>query len=145
MPVKPIPDGYHTVTPYLTVKNVAAEIEYLEKAFGAQETHRMTMPDGTVMHAEVQIGDSRVMLGEARGDWQPMPAMLYLYVEDTDATYQRAMAVGGKSLREPTNEFYGDRSAGVQDAAGIMWWIATHVEDVPAEELTRRAMAQGKK
>jgi uncharacterized glyoxalase superfamily protein PhnB len=105
----------------------------------------MSSPEGDVRHAEIQIGDSRVMLGEASDQWKPMPAMLYVYVEDTDAVYRRAIAAGGQSLREPTTEFYGDRSAGVQDPAGNLWWIATHVEDVSPEELTRRAEANATK
>jgi PhnB protein len=144
MAVKPIPDGYHTITPYLTVEGVASLIEYLQRAFDAKELFRMATPDGTVRHAEIEIGDSRVMLGEASGEWKPRPATLYLYVTDTDSLYQQAMKAGGKSLREPTNEFYGDRSAGVQDPAGNMWWIATHVEDVSSEEMARRAAAQKK-
>ena len=101
--VKPIPDGYHTLTPYLTVRDAAGLIEYLAEAFGAKELARMSSPEGDVQHA------------------------------------------GGQSLREPTTEFYGDRSAGVQDPAGNLWWIATHVEDVSPEELTRRAEANATK
>lgn len=139
MAVKPVPDGYHTVTPYLVVDDVARLIAFIEQAFGARETHRTKGPDGTIRHAEAQIGDSRVMMGQARDPWKPMPAAIYLYVPDTDATYQRAVAAGGKSLMEPANQFYGDRNAGVADPMGNYWWIGTHVEDVSPEELERRA------
>jgi PhnB protein len=139
MSVKPIPDGYHTVTPYLTIAGVAAVIEFVKEAFGATERGRMARPDGTVMHAEVQIGDSVVMLGEATSEWRPMPSNLHLYMPDVDAVYERALQAGATSLRPPADQFYGDRSAGVKDVAGNSWWIATHVEDVSADELTRRA------
>ena len=91
------------------------------------------------MHAQMKIGDSIIMLSDARAEWMPMPCMFYLYVNDTDATYARAMKAGGKSLREPATQFYGDRSGGVQDPCGNQWWIATHVEDVSPEEMEKRA------
>jgi PhnB protein len=138
MSVKPIPEGYHTVTPYLVVKGVSQLLDFLKQAFGAEEIHRSAMPDGTVMHAEIQIGNSRVMLGEAKGEHKPSQSMLYLYVEDTDAMYKRAMQAGGISIMEPTNQFYGDRNAGVKDHCDNQWWIATHVEDVSAEEMEKR-------
>ena len=141
MAVKPIPEGYHTVTPYLMVEGVPKLIEFLKAAFGAREIHRTALPDGSVMHAEVQIGDSRVMMGEARGGMKPIPAMLYVYVPDVDAVYERAVRAGGTSTVKPVNQFYGDRSGAVQDASGNQWWIGTHVEDVPADELARRAEA----
>ncbi len=144
MSVKPIPEGYHTVTPFLLVKDVPALIEFMKQAFAANEISRHIGPDGTIMHAEVSIGDSRIMLGEAKGEWQPMPSMLYLYMKDVDSVYKSAVKAGGKSLREPTNEFYGDRSAGVQDASGNQWWIATHVEDVSEEEMKKRQEAMAK-
>lgn len=139
MPVRPIPEGYHTVTPYLVVADVAAEIAFLAAAFGAREKHRMPGPDGSVMHAEVMIGDSPVMLGQARDEYPPRPATTYLYVEDVDATYRRALEAGATSLMEPADQFYGDRNGGVEDPQGNQWWIATHVEDVPPDELERRA------
>lgn len=139
MSVKPIPDGYHSLTPYLIVNGAAALIDFLIKAFDARETYRTATPDGTVMHAEIRIGDSMMMLSEARPDLPPMPTMLYLYVEDTDALYKRAIEAGATSIAEPTNHFYGDRSGGVKDPSGNQWWIATHVEDVSAEEIARRA------
>ena len=90
-------------------------------------------------HAEVRIGDSVVMVGEASADWPPMPAVIHLYQTDADATYRRALDSGATSLREPTNEFYGDRMAGVKDPLGNVWWIATHVEDIPPDEMAQRA------
>ena len=141
MAVTPIPEGYHTVTPYLVVQGVPKLIDFLKQAFDAQEIMRMPRPDGTIMHAEVRVGDSAVMMGEARGEFKPMPGSLYLYVDDTDATYQRALQAGATSLMEPADQFYGDRHAGVVDAVGNHWWIATHIEDVLPEELARRAEA----
>jgi PhnB protein len=141
MAVRPIPEGYHTVTPYLVVPGVPELIEFLKQAFDARETGRFAGPDGTIMHAEVRIGDSPVMMGEPAGGVQPIPAMLHLYVEDVDAAYRRALAAGATSVREPADQFYGDRSAGVKDCFGNQWWMATHVEDVSPEEMERRAAA----
>jgi len=141
MSVKPIPDGYHSVTPYLTVQGVTKLIDFLKQAFEAQEIERMTRPDGTIGHAEVKIGDSIVMMGEAGGEWQPMPGAIYLYVNDVDTTYQCALQAGAVSTMEPMNQFYGDRSAGVKDPSGNLWWIATHKEDLSREELMKRAQA----
>ena len=140
---QPIPDGYHTVTPYLIVKDPQVLIPFLEKAFGARLLSRHDGPDGRMMHAALQIGDSRVMMGQAAEQWPPMPCMLHLYVEDVDGLYRRAMEAGAESLREPVDEFYGDRAGGVADPAGNQWWIATHVEDVSPEEMKRRQTAQG--
>jgi PhnB protein len=141
MPVNPIPDGYHTVTPYLVVPEAARLIDFIKQAFDAQESVRMARPDGRVMHAEVRIGDSVVMMGDA-GEGSPARAcMIHLYVPDADATYQRALQAGATAVREPANQFYGDRSGGVRDPWGNDWWIATHVEDVPEEEMRRRAEA----
>jgi PhnB protein len=139
--VRPIPEGYRSVTPYLIVREASKLIEFLQKAFLARERFRSPLPDGTIQHAEVMIGDSVVMLADAGGPWKPMQANINLYVEDCDGTYRRAMEAGGKSLREPATQFYGDRSAGVEDPWGNLWWISTHVEDVPAEEMERRAKA----
>jgi PhnB protein len=141
MPVKPIPDRYHTLTPYLIVAGVAQLIEFLKSAFDAKEGHRSTRPDGAIMHAEVTIGDSPIMMGEPMGEFQPMPCMLYIYVEDTDAVYKQALKAGATSMMEPADQFYGDRNAGVKDMWGNLWWIATHVEDVALEELEKRAQA----
>ena len=145
MAVKPIPEGYHSITPYLVVKGAARLIEYLKQAFDAKELHRMSRPDGTIWHAELQIGDSRLMLGDATAQWQPLTGALNLYVEDVDLTYERAVEVGLESVMEPATHFYGDRSGGVKDPFGNFWWISTHVEDVPPEEVARRAAAAQKK
>jgi PhnB protein len=141
MAVKPIPDEYHSVTPYLLVEGADTLIEFLKKTFGAEETVRMPAPGGKVGHAEVRIGDSIVMLADASTSeaGQPMPAMVMVYVEDADKTYQRALEAGATSLREPADQFYGDRSAGALDSFGNHWWIHTHVEDVSPEEMARRA------
>ncbi len=141
MAVKAIPDGYHSVTPYLTVQGVPTLIDFMKQAFEAQEIERMTGPDGRIGHAEVKIGDSIVMMGEAGGQWQPMPGSIYLYVNDVDATYKRALQAGAASTMEPMDQFYGDRSAGVKDPSGNQWWIATHKEDLSREELMKRAQA----
>jgi len=144
MAVKPIPDGYHTVTPYLIVEGASRLIDFAKQVFGAEETFRMPGPGGGVMHAEIRIGDSMVMLADASGaENPPMPAMIHLYVPDVDAAYKRAIGAGASSVREPQDQFYGDRSAGVIDALGNRWWIATHIEDVPPEELERRTAAMG--
>jgi PhnB protein len=141
MPVKPIPEGYHTLTPYIVVPGVAKLIDFLKEAFDAKELHRMAGPDGRIMHAELRIGDSPLMLGEPMGEWKAMPCLIYLYVEDTDAFYHRALKAGATSMMEPADQFYGDRNAGVKDAAGNLWWIATHKEDVAPEEMKKRSEA----
>lgn len=137
--VQPIPEGYRTVTPYLIAEDPGALIEFLERAFDAEEEHRSTMPDGRVMHAAVRIGDSMVMIGGANQKYPPQPAMIYLYVPDVDSTYERAIAAGGRSVMEPADQFYGDRNGGVADPWGNQWWIGTHVEDVAPDEVERRA------
>lgn len=142
MAVKPIPDGYHSVTPYLTVDDPGAVIDFLKKAFEATETYAMRDANGKIQHAEVKVGNSMLMLGGARGEWTARPGNFYLYVEDVDAAYKKAIAAGGKSISEPANQFYGDRHGGVQDSQGNTWWVSTHIEDVSPEELERRAKAQ---
>ncbi len=102
---------------------------------------RFAAPQGRIGHAEMRIGDLVVMLGDAHDDHKPMQAMLHLYVDDADATYQRAVAAGATSVQAPTDQFYGDRSGGVKDPCGNLWWIATHIEDVAPDELKRRAEA----
>ena len=143
--VKPIPDGYHTVTPVLMVNDAAKLIDFLKQAFGARERERYADPDGKILHAEVTLGDSIVQLSDATGEWKPVQVPLLLYVTDTDATYRRALKAGATSLREPMDAFYGDRTAGVKDSFGNSWWIATHQEDVSREDLEKRAEAQRKR
>lgn len=145
MGVQAKPDHYHSVTPYLAVEGAARLIDFLKTAFDAADTKIcMKRPDGTIHHAELKIGDSIVMLGDAAPPWAPRPSTLYLYVEDTDASYKRALEAGATSLMEPVTQFYGDRNAGIRDPSGNDWWIATHVEDVSPEEVVRRAGAEEK-
>lgn len=141
---KPIPEGYHTVTPYLIVHGVPKLIDFLVAAFGAKERLRIDNTDGSVSHAELELGDSVIMMGEASAEWNPLPGSIHLYVDDTDALYARALKAGATSVREPADQLYGDRSAGVKDASGNYWWLATHVEDVSPEEMERRAKARAK-
>jgi uncharacterized glyoxalase superfamily protein PhnB len=143
--VQPIPDGSRTVTPYLVVEGIPKLIEFLKQAFCAQETFRLTRPDGGVVHAEVKIGDSMVMMGAPMGDFKAQPCSLYLYVEDVDAVYQRAIQAGGTSVREPADQFYGDRTGGVIDPGGNYWGIGTHIEDVSHEEMAKRFAAMAGK
>ena len=142
MPVKPIPDGYHSLTPYLMVRDADASIEFYKKAFGAElPSPAMKGPDGKVAHAEMKIGDSRLMLGANFGKAPaPTDAMhLYLYVPDADATFKKALAAGAKSSVEMTDQFYGDRSGAVKDPDGHTWWIATHKEDLSQAEMEKRS------
>ena len=135
---RPIPEGYHTVTPYLIVDDPDGMIDFLERGLGAKLLDRHDGPDGRMMHAALQLGDSKVMMGQAAGEWPAMPAMIHLYVDDADALFRQAVAAGAEVLREPEDQFYGDRSGGVKDPCGNQWWISTHVEDVSAEEMKRR-------
>jgi PhnB protein len=123
--VKAKPDGYNNVMPYLVVESVGPLIDFLKSTFGAEEMMRMENERGS--HAEVRIGDSVVMMGSGVAEMKP--AQLYVYVDDTDATFKRATAAGGTSFEDPNDTFYGDRRAGVKDAFGNQWWIATHVSD----------------
>jgi len=142
--VKPVPERYHSVTPYLVVQGVPKLLEFLKQTFNSTELERVPRPDGTISHAEVRIGDSVVMMGEANAQSKAMPTMLYVYVEDVDAVYKRALQAGAKPVRELKDEFYGDRAGGVADPVGNQWWIATHKEDVSPEELRRRMEAQNR-
>jgi PhnB protein len=150
MAVKPIPDGYHSVTPYLIINGAAGALEFYKRAFGAVESVRMDAPDGKIGHAEIKIGDSTVMLADevpqmnARGPqaYGGTPVSLLVYVQDVDATFRRAIAAGGKELRPLKDQFYGDRSGTLTDPYGHVWMIATHKEDVPPAELKRRSDAE---
>lgn len=145
--VNPVPEGYHTVTPYLAVNDGNAALEFYKKAFGATELYRMPGPDGKVGHAEIQIGDSRMMLADEypemgfRGPSSlgGSPVMMHLYVEDCDAWFERAVAAGAKVVRPLADQFYGDRGGGLEDPFGHSWFISTHKEDVPEDEMQRRA------
>ena len=143
--VKPIPDNYHTVTPYLVVPGVAKLIDFLKQTFDAKELVRMPGPGGGVAHAEIKIGDSVVMMGEPMGPQPTMPAQLYVYVKDVDAVYKKALAAGGTSVRDLADQFYGDRNGTVQDPCGNHWGIATHKEDVSPEEMKKRMAAMQQK
>jgi PhnB protein len=139
MAVKAKPVGYHSITPYLVVDDAARLIDFLVQAFGAEEVERFAAPGNRIGHAELRIGDSVVMLGDARPEYPATQAMLYLYVDDVDATYQIALSSGAKSVQPPQDHFYGDRSGGMKDPCGNVWYIATHIEDVSPVELKRRA------
>ncbi len=121
-------DTYRTVTPYLVVHDADAELAFLKAAFGGAEANCQRNPDNSVMHAEVTIGDSLVMLGQAAGPWKLRQAALYLWVEDVDATYARALQAGGTSESEPQDKPYGHRNAGVIDQNGVTWWIGAPVK-----------------
>lgn len=144
----PIPRGYHTATPYLTIKNAAQAIEFYKAAFGAKELCRMASPDGKVGHAEIQIGDSRIMLSDEYPEWGALgpdtiggtASQLMLYVADLDAAWDRAVKAGGKVLMPLEKQFYGDRCGKIQDPFGHKWMLAAHVEDISVEEMNRRSL-----
>jgi PhnB protein len=149
--VPPVPPGYHTVTPYLIVRNAAKAIEFYKSAFGAVELMRFPGPNDSVMHAEVRIGDSPVMLADempAEGHVGPQslggaPVSMMLYVEDVDARFAQAVAAGATVKRPVADQFYGDRTGTLVDPFGHMWSIATHKEDVSMEEMQRRLAKMG--
>ena len=138
--VQPVPAGYQALIPYFAVTDAAGLLEFVKTAFGAVPGEMMRGPDGAIRHAEARIRDSVLMIGQSAAS---RPNTTYTYVPDVDASYRRAMSAPGaaKSLREPTTEFYGDRSAGLEDAWGNQWWLATHVEELSSAELERRAAA----
>ncbi len=147
--VKPIPDGYHSVTPYLFVRSAASAIDFYKNVFGATEVVRMAGSNGKIMHAELRIGDSIVMLADENPSTGVMSPQtiggfsvgLHLYVENVDAVIQKSVDNGAKLLRPIKNQFYGDRSGSVLDPFGHMWSVATHVEDVSPEEMRKRMTA----
>lgn len=147
--VSAIPEGYHTVTPYLIIDGASHAIDFYKEAFGATEVFRLNQPDGKVGHAELLIGDSYIMLADEFPDMgirSPRalggsPVGLMLYLDDVDAVVARALAAGAKLVKPIENQFYGDRSGQLEDPFGHGWTIATHVEDVPPEELERRMAA----
>jgi len=146
MAVKPIPEGYHSITPYLVLKGAASAIEYYKKAFGAEEMVRMDGPGGTIGHAELKIGDSVVMMADESPDMGHRgpksiggtPVSIVLYVENVDAVWKRALDAGATTVRPLENQFYGDRMGTLEDPFGHLWSVATHIEDVPPEEMDRR-------
>lgn len=135
------PAGSQQVIPYLLITEPAKTIAFLKHVFGATEAHVSRTPDGKVIHASMKVGDSLLMMGQAAGQNPPMPAMVYVYVPDVDACYQRALELGAKSVRAVEDQFYGDRSGGVADDQGTQWWMGTHIEDLSEEELQRRTQA----
>lgn len=146
MSAKPIPDGYHTATPYLVIKGAAQAIDFYTKAFGAHELFRLGGPDGSIGHAEIMIGNSPIMMADevpAMGYRGPKslggtPVSICLYVENVDAVFAQAVAAGATVTRPLQNQFYGDRSGTVTDPFGHVWTVATHIEDVPPEEMDKR-------
>ena len=138
MSVLPRREGFHSVTPYLFAQGAGRAIDWMAEGLGADIVAREMRPDGTLMHAEVRIGDSMVMVGEATPDFGPMPSSIYLYVEDCDAVYERALAAGGVSVFGVMDLPSGERYGGVKDPCGNLWWIATHVADYTPEEQERR-------
>jgi PhnB protein len=146
---KPIPKGYHAVTPYLSVQGAADAIAFYKKAFGAKEVMRMPGPGGTIGHAEIQVGDSRIMLADEFPEMNfrspraigGTSVTIHLYVQDADKVAKKAVASGAKVLRPVADQFYGDRSGSLEDPFGHVWHIATHMEDIPMKELKKRAAA----
>ena len=149
MAAKPIPEGYHTLTPYLVVEDTAKAIAFYKEAFGAEEIMRMQAPDGSIGHAEIQIGDSRVMLSDPFPQSSVRPpkerggptASIFVYVEDCDSTFDQATAAGAEVTVPLENMFWGDRFGSLTDPFGHVWSIATHIEDVPEAEMAERAKA----
>ena len=139
---KAVPDGYHTLTPYLTVPDGERMLHFLQQVFGANLIERHNRPDGTLQHAELQLGDSKVMVGQANQQFTPRPQTTYVYLPDVDVVYKRAIDAGAKSLMPVVDQYYGDRSGGFEDADGNWWWVATRIENLSSEEIQRRAQAQ---
>ena len=143
MKPNPIPSDCQRVTPYLHVVETVRMIEFMKRAFGAVEVTRITMPDGKIAHARVKIGDSMIMLSLAHEPWPSHPAMLYHYVENVDAAYQKALDEGAESVFAPMDLFYGDRFAAVKDFAGNHWALASRIEDITMEEIQKRVSSFG--
>jgi PhnB protein len=142
--VQAIPKGFHTVTPYLILNNAAKFLEFVEKAFDGETTFISKTDDNKIMHATVTIGDSTIMVSDSMENMPATPAMLWVYVEEVDEVYDKAIEAKATSVREPLDEFYGDRASAVKDAWTNTWWIATHIEDVPPAELEKRAKQANK-
>jgi PhnB protein len=138
MTIYHVPAGYHVVTPILLVEDADALIDFMKRAFDAEEYQLGRKPDGRIWHADLTIGGAHVMISEAAGPFEALGAAVNVYVPDVDDTYRRALEVGATSVMAPSDRFYGDRNAVVKDRTGILWSLATHVEDVPHDELKRR-------
>jgi PhnB protein len=153
MAVKPIPEGYHSITPYLIISGAAQALDFYKKAFGAVELFRMPDASGKIGHAEMKIGDSPIMLADEHPEigyrspqsWGGTPVSIVLYVPDVDTVFNQAVAAGGKVSRPLKNEFYGDRSGTLTDPFGHVWTITTHIEDVSPEEMEKRMAAKSSK
>jgi PhnB protein len=139
------PAETQNVIPYLVVTEAEKELAFVKEVFGAREMHVSRDPGGRIVHAQVTIGDSVVMMARANEQWPSLPAAIYIYVPDVDAAYDRALASGAASVMQPSDQFYGDRNGGVKNSNGVQWWMATHIEDVSSEELARRAADASKK
>jgi PhnB protein len=131
-------EGYNSVTPFFVIDDAAEFINFITSVFDAGEISKTVMPDGKIMHAEYIIGDSRIMLSSSNKEFPAVSLLNYVCVEDVDAVYRKALDTGGESLREPKDEFYGDRTCGIKDKSGNQWWIGTHIEDVSPEEMEKR-------
>lgn len=138
MAVNPIPDGYSRVSPYLLTENADAVVKFILDTFDAQDRGTMRGPEGAVMHAEVKIGDTVIMVSDSMPGYPPMRTMVHVYVKDSDATVKKAVANGGVEVGAVETRFYGDRAGEVKDPGGNSWWISTRVEDVSEEEMERR-------
>ncbi len=145
MPVHYQPDKYHSVTPSMMLPNLGELIDFMRSTFAAEVVERFTSPDGSIVHAEIKIGDSIIMMGEVAADKPQIPAALFVYVKDVDATYARALEAGATSIAKPEDQFWGDRTAGVKDKHGNSWWMGTHVEDLTREVIEKRAAEQMKR
>ena len=141
--VRPIPDGYTPITPYLIVEDAAGLIDFLVSAFGAVERFRIPMPEGGIGHAEVEIGGAALMLSDSNPEFPPTRASIHLYVTEVDAVHAQAVKAGATSVEGPSDMFYGDRLARIIDPYGNHWSIATHIEDVDPDELAQRLAALG--
>ncbi|SEK58457.1 VOC family protein [Nitrosovibrio tenuis] len=150
MPIKPIPDGYHSITPYLMINGAAGAIEFYKRAFGAKEMFKMGAPGDKIGHAEILIGDSRVMMADDCGKESPFrspqssgssPVGLYLYVDDVDKLFAQAVNAGARVIKPVQDQFYGDRTGALEDPFGHIWFIATHKEDLSPDEIKKRATA----
>jgi uncharacterized glyoxalase superfamily protein PhnB len=138
MTIKAIPEGYHMVTPFVVVKGAAQLLDFMSEAFGAVEMGRVVDEQGAIGHAETRVGDSVVMMFDAKKDWPDTPSFLRLYVEDCNAVYQQALKAGATSVTKPTDVPWGERVARVRDPLGNLWWIMTRVEDVDRAEIEKR-------
>jgi PhnB protein len=149
MTVKAIPDGYHSVTPYLSIRGAAQAVEFYQRAFNATEVFRLVAPSGEIGHAEIRIGDSAIMLADPceEGSFRHPQSLggssvgLHLYVEDVDALFAQAVAAGAKTIRAVQDQFYGDRTGTLEDPFGHVWFLATHKEELTPEEINQRAEA----